>query len=159
LQALIDANVPTLTVGDQSVPLAGFGTRYVWALVNLIFGAAGGLLTVILVVRALLRRRREQTAAETPYSTAAEKERKARRLAWLVLSLGMGIAGVILFLLTENMAHLMVLVDKWTVVSAAILAAEVVGYVFAFKHEKTGGGKKRIRRVDTEKIIREARTV
>ncbi len=47
-----------------------------------------------------------------------------------------GIAGIIVFLLTENMSNPMVMLDKWTILNAVILALGVVGAVFSKKRVK-----------------------
>jgi len=45
----------------------------------------------------------------------------AKRLLWLLLAVILGIAGAVLFVVTENMNRTVVIADMWTVVNAAIL--------------------------------------
>ncbi|MCL2477064.1 MAG: hypothetical protein FWE73_07370, partial [Candidatus Bathyarchaeota archaeon] len=52
-------------------------------------------------------------------------------------TLAMGIAGIIVFLLTEDMSRTMTLVDKWTIVNVIIFAVQIIAIVFVFKHQKT----------------------
>ena len=51
----------------------------------------------------------------------------------------LGIAGVMAFLLTEDITKLPVLVDKWTVLSLALLLGGILTAVFTFGREKPGG--------------------
>ncbi|MDR2719353.1 MAG: hypothetical protein LBC03_00920 [Nitrososphaerota archaeon] len=48
----------------------------------------------------------------------------------LVPALVMGIAGILMFLLTENMYEPMVLVDRWTIVNGAIFVVTIVAIIF-----------------------------
>ena len=48
----------------------------------------------------------------------------------------MGIAGIVDFVLTEDITRLMVLLDRWTIVNAAIFILGLLGYALAFKREK-----------------------
>jgi H+/gluconate symporter-like permease len=68
--------------------------------------------------------------------TAAEKKQKQHRLFWLLLSVIMGVVGIVVFFLTEDMSRSMAMVDKWTIVNAIILAVEIIAIVFTFKHNK-----------------------
>ncbi|MCL2707229.1 MAG: hypothetical protein FWE97_03615, partial [Dehalococcoidia bacterium] len=52
------------------------------------------------------------------------------------LSIIAAIAGVIVFILTENMSNPMVLVDRWTIVNAIILVLGAICAVPAFKNKK-----------------------
>ncbi|MCL2477709.1 MAG: hypothetical protein FWE73_10590, partial [Candidatus Bathyarchaeota archaeon] len=51
-------------------------------------------------------------------------------------TLAMGIAGIIVFLLTEDMSRTMTLVDKWTIVNVIIFAVQITAIVFTFKRKK-----------------------
>ena len=64
-----------------------------------------------------------------------EKEKKSRPL-WLAILTVMGIVGVIVFILTEDMTRLMVLVDNWTILNAIIFIVALISYRYAFKREK-----------------------
>ena len=55
---------------------------------------------------------------------------------WLFATLILGIVGVAVFLLTEDMSLLMSIVDKWTIVSIVIFAAELLCITLMFKHKK-----------------------
>ena len=46
----------------------------------------------------------------------------------------MGIVGIVVFLLTEDMSRPMALVDNWTIVNVIILIVELIAIVLAFKH-------------------------
>ena len=138
LEVLMDAGLPTITLGGMNIPLTA-GTElnhFVWALVNLMLAIAGVILALVTGMRALWQRGREKRAAESVYVPDGEEDVKKRRPAWLALAGIMGIAGVILFLLTEDMTRLMVLVDNWTAFNVIIFALLVAASRFAFKREK-----------------------
>jgi len=82
---------------------------------------------------------------QTPYGQEynpeedLEEERKhqyRRRLAFIIATIVLGVAGVILFLLTEDISKFMVLVDFWTIVNGVILILEIVGFILAFRHKR-----------------------
>jgi predicted membrane channel-forming protein YqfA (hemolysin III family) len=124
------------------IPLhAGPGMRHhVWALVNLILAIAGALLAIITGIRVLVRDNKEKDYfdVEPGYS---KKQPNKHRLEWILLSILAGIAGIIVFILTEDMRLPMVLVDEWTIVNAIIFIAGVISYIFAIKRDKDNGSE------------------
>ena len=64
------------------------------------------------------------------------EERRSLSLFWLIVTIIMAVAGVIVFILTEDMRLPMVLTDSWTILSAVIFVIGIVGAVLAFKKEK-----------------------
>ena len=93
-----------------------------WSLVSMILTIAGVLLAVITGIRTqVLRGKRTANEAYT--------------LAWLIATIILGIAGIIVFFTTQDMSQLMVLVNYWTIASAVILALEIVGYVITFRRK------------------------
>jgi hypothetical protein len=62
---------------------------------------------------------------------------------WLIIAVAMGIVGIIVFLLTEDMCHPMCMVDKWTIVNAIIFIVEIIAITFIFKHKKAAKIKER----------------
>jgi uncharacterized repeat protein (TIGR02543 family) len=144
LKALTEEyEVPTYNIMNSEVPLeAGPLSNYVWALLNLILAALGILLAIITLLRALIRRKREQDKSaaganeEETRNKGEEEQTKRYRSIWLITALLMGIAGLIFFILTEDMTQLMVLTDKWTIGNALILIVEIICSFFSFKRSK-----------------------
>jgi len=139
---LYSGNVPGIRIGDNFIPFYGGygGLLYVWALLNLIMSLVGVALGIITGVRAILINKKELEESETEEVLENEEyerqEYTKRRFRWLALTFIMAIAGVILFILTEDMRLPMVLVDKWTILNAIILAVEIVAVVFSSKRKQ-----------------------
>ncbi|MDR0797791.1 MAG: hypothetical protein LBE70_03630, partial [Nitrososphaerota archaeon] len=77
----------------------------------------------------------KQQQNDTADDVAEENKQEQRRLFWLFTSVIMGIVGIIVFLLTEDMTRPMVLVDRWTIVNAIIFIIELIAIALTFKHE------------------------
>ena len=103
----------TTTIGDHQTPLAVNGA---WALINLLCAIATALLSLVLMIGSL--RRREEEENDETYKM---KKHVLVRLASVIPA----VVAVIAFLITENMANPMVLIDNWTVMMAAILLIQV----------------------------------
>jgi uncharacterized repeat protein (TIGR02543 family) len=86
-----------------------------WALVNLILCCIGALAALFALIRVFIQKN------------------KITRWIWLALAVIAGIAGVVVFLITENMSLPMQMVDWWTIVNAIILVIGVIGVLFASK--------------------------
>jgi H+/gluconate symporter-like permease len=129
----------------------------VWALVNLILSVVGAILAIILTVWVLLQRNQKQKKQPTQEQTQGtkgqyrtnqkqkneenndhtvdEKKQKQRRLFWFLLSVILGIAGIVVFLLTEDMTRPMAMVDRWTIVNVIIFVVELIAIALTFKHK------------------------
>jgi hypothetical protein len=139
-QALKDESYPSIAVGDMDVPrVAGPLQSLVWALFNLILAAAGLILGVVAVTRAASRKKREENGSEEErdaYETEEETQKRKRiRLVWLITAIIMAAAGIVVFLITEDMSRLMALMDNWTIVNLIIFAAELIGIRLAFRRK------------------------
>ncbi|MCL2766834.1 MAG: hypothetical protein FWD21_04045, partial [Peptococcaceae bacterium] len=88
-----------------------------WALLNLILCCIGALVAIFTVVYLFIRKN------------------KNVNMLWLALAVIAGIAGVIIFFITENMSQKVTFVDWWTIVNAIILVLGAVGAAFTFKHK------------------------
>jgi len=98
-------------------------------LINLILCVLGVILTAAAFIRALMWRRKEDN-----YHGCEEQQ---PRLVWLVAALILAIAGVIFFLITEDMRlPTMVAVDIWTIVNAIIFVLGVLSILLTFSKEK-----------------------
>ena len=113
---------PTQTViSDPEPPLA---VSAYWALVNLLCAIATALLSIIMLVRYFGKRRDEDE------ETGEEIEIK-RKGAVRLTSVIPAIAGIIAFILTEDMSNPMIMVDKWTLLMVVILAVQVIVAIIA----------------------------
>jgi uncharacterized membrane protein len=127
--------MPVMAIGGVEIPLAaGPGaSQYVWALLNLILVIAGAILAIVVGARACWRKLRNRNKQE---QNQEEAERHSKnRMMWLIATIVMGVLGIVIFLLTEDMSKLMVLVDKWTIVNAIILVLGIVSCIFALKRD------------------------
>jgi len=135
---IMESGMPTINIGNLSVPLApAQGLNHlVWALINLLLAVAGILLAFGAVMRAIGRRKQEKDFAEIEYTNDGEDKQKKSRFGWLIILCVVAVVGIVVFLLTQDMTRLMVLVDNWTIVNAIIFAAALISNKFAFKHEE-----------------------
>ncbi|MCL1810752.1 MAG: InlB B-repeat-containing protein [Methanomassiliicoccaceae archaeon] len=97
-----------------------------WSLFNLILCAIGGIVAIFSLAYASVRK--------------DKKERKTNRL-WLLVAIAAGVAGIILFILTEDMSAPMKYVDYWTIANAIILILGIVGARLAFDREREMNGR------------------
>ena len=129
----------------------------VWALVNLLLSVVGVILAAILTIGVLLQRnqkqkkqqaqeqkkdakgqyvaKQKQKGDEDYTNGAEEKKQKLHRLFWFLLSVIMGIMGIIVFILTEDVTRPMALVDRWTILNVIIFVIELIAIVLTFKHK------------------------
>ena len=142
-----------------SPPGGNVDEKPIWALVNLILSIVGVILAVVLTLYVLLQRNQKHKKQQAQdqkkdtkgqYSsnqkqkntntdndddhTEGKKKQKQRRLFWFLLSVIMGIVGIVVFLLTEDMSRPMALVDNWTIVNVIIFIVELIAIVLTFKH-------------------------
>ena len=102
--------VPILTLGNQEVPMFSKAGLPVWAPLNLILAAVGLVLAVSAALSAIKSGRR---GVDTP----------KRRL---IPVLALGVAGIVVFILTQDMRYLSVFFNGWTVVFALFFVAEIL---------------------------------
>ena len=111
-----------------------------WALINLI----AAMLSVVLAVAALLAKHAKEEDEEDKDDQVVESENQdddtvasKRHRTWKIVAVVDAIAAVVVFILTENLAHDMVLVDKWTVLMVLFGLISIVSTYFARKwHEE-----------------------
>ena len=108
-----------------------------WALANLIFAVVGIILALGMMVEALGRKRNDEEALAAQAGKDTEKQRK-RRNALRVAAVILGVFGLALFLLTEDMTQAMAFADSWTLIGAIILIAEAVCVIIASRRVKQG---------------------
>ena len=110
----------------------------VWALANLILSMAGFILVVVVLVFMLVQQRQQKNSKSqntTTQSSKQQKQQKHRKL-WLIIALALSIAGILVFLFTEDMSRKMTMIDNWTIVNAIIFIAEIIALILIFKHKK-----------------------
>ena len=110
-----------------------------WALINLI----AAMLSVVLAVVALLAKHAKDEDDEDKDDQVVANENEddenesTRHRRWKVIATIDAILAVVVFILTENLAHDMVLVDKWTVLMVLFGLISIVSTYFARKwHEE-----------------------
>jgi len=144
LEEIINSGVPLIGFGKMGVPLFAPPGAHAWALLNLILALLGLLYAVVNVLRAVFRKRKEQKEDGERLDDLrfdnmnAEEDKEDRRLrpVWLTVSIAMGIIGILLFVLTQDMTQAMVLVDYWTLAHAIIFAIELIAVIFIFKRKE-----------------------
>ena len=117
----IDNPAPPTTINDPPAPKA---VPAYWALINLICAIITALLSLIMLIRYFGKRREED---EETGEVTEIKRKGGIRLASLIPA----IAGIIAFILTEDMSNPMTLVDKWTLLMIIILAVQIVVAILA----------------------------
>ena len=115
---------PEIDIVDPEPPLAE-GT---WALLNLI----SAILTALGAVVALFRKKEEDDDDEdNMYKEEDENDDRDKKMfAAKAAGALAGVAAPITFFLTEDMSLPMAMIDKWTVLMAAMLAVQVVAAIF-----------------------------
>jgi len=109
-------------VEPEPVPLAAF-----WALINLILCLIGALLAIVTFIRAILPKKKDED------EDTGETEQTKNRMIFVILTVVLGVLGVIIFILTEDMRNPMILVDRWTIVNLIVLLVEAIVMYFAFR--------------------------
>lgn len=138
LQIIKESGLPVLTIGNNEIPLVGLPGMMVWALTNLILCTLG-ILFAIITTRRLLQRKKGHYTANTMERYRGKNTqllRKQHSHVTLVIATVMGLLGIIVFMITENMTNLMVLVDQWTFINAVIFAVEITALVLSSKNMK-----------------------
>jgi len=104
-----------------------------WALMNLILSLIGIVLAAVTLGYALFRRRNDDREFEREYRTdhghiREEEEVRYRRygLIFLVIAVIISIISIIIFVLTQDMRNMMVLLDWLTLIHVILLAAQIV---------------------------------
>ena len=125
-------------IKEEATPQAAIKGH--WALINLI----AAMLSVVLAVAALLAKHAKDEDEEEKDDQVVENENQddetvasKRHRTWKIVAVIDAIAAVVVFILTENLAHDMVLVDKWTVLMVLFGLISIVSTYFARKwHEE-----------------------
>lgn len=114
---------PTTTIDEPEPPLA---LNAYWALINLLCAIATALLSVIMLIRYFGKKEKED---EETGEVTEIKRKGGVRLASIIPA----VAGIVAFILTEDMTLPMQMVDKWTLLMVVILAVQVIVAIAAKK--------------------------
>lgn len=121
-------------IAEEAAPMAATGY---WALINLILAAATALMSLLAMAFYFIRKRDD--------SEEENEDNEIRRKGMMrVLTVIPAVLAVITFLLTENMANPMRLVDDWTILMAVIFAAGAVLTVLSRKTVKENEEKEEL---------------
>jgi putative Mn2+ efflux pump MntP len=110
-------------IGEVVTPLAGEteGTIY-WAFINLVLILAGILVALITLLFITPAKKREED----------EGERKNHPgIMMFALTAILAVAGIVLFLITEDVNRPLAMIDNWTAFNALILGLELVTMILA----------------------------
>ncbi|MDR0817228.1 MAG: hypothetical protein LBN35_01165, partial [Clostridiales Family XIII bacterium] len=118
--------IPVLGIGPDGVPLYGPKGFDSWSLADLILAVAGIILTLIVMASAALKRKKEKKESYREFEYDETDTYKKAKKRWLFLLGALAAAGVILFLLTQDISLPMVLLDGWTIVFAVLFIAEMI---------------------------------
>ena len=146
-QRIYEQEVPRITIGGWEIPIFPPLGEGAWALLNLILSLLGVVFAIVCAIRAMLLRNREpeeamddedsdQSGERIDNADKAEQRGKQYRVGWLAAMIILGIAGIFIFLITQDMKGIMVLVDIWTIVHAVIFVSEIISVSMAFKKGK-----------------------
>jgi len=97
-----------------------------WALMNLILNALSIIFAIVAVIRTYRQKKRNVWS----------KKEKQRKFIWLSVAILVGIAGMTLFLLTQDISQKMVLFDKWTIVYTMLFIVEIKCLITTFEHKE-----------------------
>jgi len=139
LEQIANSGSPIITMGNQQVPLFVNNqlSNLVWALWNLILSIAGAVLTAITGIRLLVKIKNEDDKhGNIHHGNEEARQRKNNRLLFILTIPTLAIAAAVLFLATQNMRNLMVMLDRWTIIHGILFITALICYIFAFRHKK-----------------------
>lgn len=140
-----NAPIQETAINENTVPLIGQDGNG-WALLNLILTIAGLVLAAMISIMAIYRKVKDDD--EIKYNETYDEYYEEHKRSSLILIIGaivLSLAGLVLFIFTEDMSKQMVLMDIWTVFNAIIFAAEVIAAAFAFRTKRNELDNREIR--------------
>jgi cytochrome bd-type quinol oxidase subunit 2 len=90
-------------------------------------------LAAVVAIASLVRRR---NSSEDRDDSRTERRQGKVRIAWLALAIIMAVAGLVAFLLTEDINTTVVWTDNWTPLMAILFVAGVISSIFTFGKKK-----------------------
>jgi hypothetical protein len=118
--AIEDGLVPSTTIGKEEVPLYNNGIFTSWSLMNLVLCVAGALIALIAIMRNIIAERNGEYNAKSHVAVTGL----------------FAIAGIALFLITQDTSSSMTLVDMWTIPNVVLFCASVISMILAFRKNK-----------------------
>ena len=73
------------------------------------------------------------------YQDYKQNHNKELRIVCLLIAILLSIVGIVMFILTQNMRYIMVLIDWWTLVHLIVFVLEIVAIAFMYKRKKDDG--------------------
>jgi len=133
--AVPETNTTQNFVATEIPLFGGEIDQHTWALLNLILGIVGLVPIVIVIIRRVMQKKRKNLDTWERYE--GRKKRQKTRCSHIMIAMTMllGIVGIILFALTQDMRLQMVFVDWWTIVHAILVIAGFISYTFAFRRD------------------------
>ncbi len=128
LKRLKEDGTMMIEFGEIRLPLFG-GNVPVWALLNLLLLIASSIIVLISLIRIVAKNNASRTESNASQTTQRTK-------LFPLLPLLLGVISAVLFFVTQNLSYLMVLVDKWTVFMAIVLAAQIAFVIYIKKSRK-----------------------
>jgi hypothetical protein len=133
VQAATESGIPILPGGIPLIAPAGFET---WALINLILAIASVILIVLTLIASAWRARRRSGEDYGRYDGEGQMREGKTRTGFLIFAAILSVVSVVLFLFTQDMKLPMVLADIWTIVFAALFAAEILFVKFTGRKDR-----------------------
>ncbi len=137
---------PTLTPTPTTSPPGTGDSPQILSVVNLVLSIAGIVLAVVVAMYVVLFKKKEAKTNSNYNSSSQNRKNKndkdngkitQYRTTWLITAIVLAVAGIVVFLLTEDMSRTMAITDKWTIINATIFIAEIITITLTFKHKKT----------------------
>lgn len=132
-KAAAEQNIPSI-----GVPLAAPQGFAAWALANLIFAVVGAVMALVFTVIRSMRKNDEKEDEEDreDREDQQEKLRHRRSFGWIIGTLVLAIAGLLLFVFTQDISLPMVWFDMWTIVHVILFIALLVLGNVAIRRKK-----------------------
>ncbi len=131
-----NGTIDSVTIDDETTPEWATRTKH-WALLNLICAVSSLLLGIFLVLSKKEKDDDEDENNENiELNSEDENVKQVRHSRWKVVAIIDALLSIVLFILTENMALPMILVDNWTLLMFALTLINVVAVMFGRKFHK-----------------------
>jgi len=140
--SLLSGELHELVFGHRDVILFAPPQLGAWSLVNLTLCALACMYAAAAAVRAMIWKKRGYGVASDyrdhyvirrDFLSDDDRADKNLRPGWLATAIAMAVISAMLFLMTQNLTHMMVLVDFWTLTYAALLLVEVIAITLVFR--------------------------
>jgi len=126
-----------IVIRDEVTPLAIRSRQMAWALWNLILSLAGIVLALMMCIRLLIKIRHEHKYNKQGEVHHDENERDRRKRLLLILVIPLNaLAGVYLFITTQDIRLFMIMIDWWTLAHVVLLTGAILCYIFVLKRDK-----------------------